>query len=212
VRGLTAARIWLSLGQESGIVSCIGPSVYPGSKERNGRVRIPKTQAKRGRKSREELARPQAQMLLRMQLESNPEALCIVRAMLERASEVLRFQESDSRAIVRSVDEALANVIRHAYKGRAGQPIVVTCRRLKGGQGQDSRAGMEIILEDSGVAAEPKRMKSRSLEEIRPGGLGLYFMKQSMDEVEFSRKKGKNELRLVKYLASPKPEVRPEGE
>jgi anti-sigma regulatory factor (Ser/Thr protein kinase) len=55
-------------------------------------------------------------------------------------------------------------------------------------------------------------MKGRSLEEIRPGGLGLHFMRQSMDEVEFSRKKGKNQLRLVKYLASAAPATASEGE
>jgi hypothetical protein len=37
-------------------------------------------------------------------------------------------------------------------------------------------------------------------------------MRESMDEVEFSRKKGKNQLRLVKYLAPAAPATAPEGE
>ena len=60
--------------------------------------------------------------------------------------------------------------------------------------------------------ADPAKMKGRPLEEIRPGGLGLHFMRQSMDEVEFSRKKGKNQLRLVKYMAPAAPAIAPEGE
>jgi anti-sigma regulatory factor (Ser/Thr protein kinase) len=73
-------------------------------------------------------------------------------------------------------------------------------------------SGIEIVLRDSGVQADPAKMKGRPLDEIRPGGLGLHFMRESMDEVEFSRKKGKNQLRLVKYLAPAAPARAPEGE
>ena len=151
-------------------------------------------------------------MLLSLRLQSNPEALCLVRAVMEQATEMLRFDEPDSRAIVRSVDEALANVICHAYKGHGGLPIEVTCRRLRGGKDCSSPDGMEIVLMDSGRAANPKQLKGRPLEDIRPGGLGLHFIKQSMDVVEFSRKDGKNLLRMLKYLAPSKPGTKLEGE
>jgi anti-sigma regulatory factor (Ser/Thr protein kinase) len=65
---------------------------------------------------------------------------------------------------------------------------------------------------DSGTAADPKKLRGRPLEEVRPGGLGLHFIKQSMDVVEFSRRNGKNLLRMVKHLAPSKPEEKPEGE
>jgi anti-sigma regulatory factor (Ser/Thr protein kinase) len=156
-------------------------------------------------------SRPRAELLLRLYLESNPEALCLVRSTLERASEVTHFQEPDCRAIVRSVDEALANVIRHAYKGRGGLPIEVTCRRLFSGPDEKDPVGLEIELSDSGVAIDPKKLSGRPLDEIRPGGLGLHFMKQSMDVVEFRRKSGKNLLRMVKYLAASKPDYRTGG-
>jgi serine/threonine-protein kinase RsbW len=153
-----------------------------------------------------------SELFMTLYLPSNPESLCLVRATLERATEVLAFSEADSRAIVRSVDEALANVIRHAYRGRGGLPIEVSCSRLL--EAKDSRApkGIEILVKDSGVAVDPKKLKSRSLEEVRPGGLGIHFMKQSMDVVEFYRKTGKNLLRMVKYLAPQKPEATPQGE
>jgi len=171
-------------------------------------VRAPKPLRKHNKQG----TRPHAELLLRLYLESNPEALCLVRATLQSATEVAHFQESDSRAIVRSVDEALANVIRHAYKGRTGLPIEVTCRRLFGDSDSPTPRGLEIVLTDSGVAVDPKKLHGRPLEEIRPGGLGLHFIKQSMDVVEFRRKNGKNLLRMVKYLAPSKPEEKPEGE
>lgn len=172
------------------------------------RVTAPKTKSKPSDEPRHE----RAELLLRLYLESNPEALCLVRATLQSASEVMHFPESDSRAIVRSVDEALANVVRHAYAGRTGLPIEITCKRLWDQTDTQAPRGLEIVLEDSGVAADPKKLQGRSLEEIRPGGLGLHFIKASMDIVEFSRKNGKNLLRLVKYLAPSKPEEKLGGE
>ena len=160
-----------------------------------------KTEGKPGH----EAAQLRAELLLRLQLESNPEALCLVRAAVQSANEVMHFRESESRAIVRSVDEALANVVRHAYAGKPGLPIEVTCRRLWDDSDPPSLRGLEIVLEDSGAEADPKKLRGRSLEEVKPGGLGLHFIKASMDVVEFSRKNGKNLLRMVKYLAPPKP-------
>ncbi len=171
-------------------------------------MRTPISQKKR----KQQVTRPYAEVLLRLYLESNAEALCLVRATIQRATEVVHFPEPESRAIVRSVDEALANVIRHAYKGRPGKSIEVTCRRLYQDREKKVLLGLEIELADAGVPVNPKKLQGRPLEEIRPGGLGLHFMKQSMDVVEFRRKHGKNLLRMVKYLASSQPEQKPEGE
>jgi serine/threonine-protein kinase RsbW len=151
-------------------------------------------------------AQAKADVLLKLELQSNPEALCLVRATVERAAEVLNFHDAETRAIVRSVDEALANVMRHAYGGRPGLPIEMSCRRVKHGRQNPSQQGIEILLADKGVPVKLEALKGRSLDEIRPGGLGLHFIRESMDEVEFSRKKGKNLLRMVKYL-SPTPQA-----
>jgi serine/threonine-protein kinase RsbW len=163
----------------------------------------------KGRKASKQF---QTDLLLKLEMRSNPEALCLVRATLERTAEALNFHSAERRAIVRSVDEALANVMRHAYEGKSGMPIVVTFRRLCGQNHPKTCAGIEVLLEDEGVAINPSKLKGRALEDIRPGGLGLHFMRQSMDEVEFKRKHGKNQLRMVKYLAIPKTVSGSEGE
>ncbi len=155
-----------------------------------------------------------SELLLKLHLQSNPEALCLVRATLERATELLHFQADDSRAIVRSVDEALANVLRHAYKGKRDLPIEISCWKLHDEPGTNSAStgGIEILVEDSGLAPDPSKLKGRNLDDIRPGGLGLHFMRQSMDRVEFGRKKGKNQLRMIKFLGPAAQLKKPEGE
>jgi len=152
-------------------------------------------------------------LLLKLELRSDPEALCLVRATVERAAEMLHFPDADTRAIVRSVDEALANVMRHAYGGHPGRPIEVVCNRVQEEDGaKRERDGLEIVLEDQGEAPDLAKFKSRPLDEIRPGGLGLHFIREGMDVVEFHRKKGKNQLRLVKYLSPAEQDPGSQGE
>jgi anti-sigma regulatory factor (Ser/Thr protein kinase) len=145
-----------------------------------------------------------------MELRSNPEMLCVVRNALGQLAATLGFSEPECHAVVLAVDEALTNIIRHAYLGDAERPIEASFRRirvLRDGKPEDA---LEILLEDRGVTANPKKMCGRALEDVRPGGLGLHFIRKCMDTVEFSRKWGRNQLRLVKILNVRHPRKTPE--
>jgi len=131
--------------------------------------------------------------------------LCVVRNALAELAAKLGFSEPECRAVVLAVDEALTNIIRHAYLGDAEGPIEATFRRIQVPRDGRSGEALEIILEDRGVTVNPKKMCGRALEDVRPGGLGLHFIRESMDTVEFSRRWGRNQLRLVKKLHTREP-------
>jgi len=139
-------------------------------------------------------------MLLKLELQSNPELLCAVRGVVERLTEKMGFPEPECRSVTRAVDEAMTNIIRHAYGNQPDQPIELTCFRAKRAEGGDSVEGLEIILKDQGAQVDPEDMHGRPLDEVKPGGLGLHYIRQSMDIMEFTRADGTNQLRLVKYL------------
>jgi serine/threonine-protein kinase RsbW len=84
------------------------------------------------------------------------------------------------------------------------QPIDVACNRVQRRVSGLRREGLEILLSDRGPAVDPAKLRGRRLDEIKPGGLGLHFIRQSMDTVEFKRMRGINQLRLVKYMAPRK--------
>jgi serine/threonine-protein kinase RsbW len=144
-------------------------------------------------------------LLLKLELLSNPSMLCVVRGAMERITEeIFGFPAPECRSITRAVDEALTNIMRHAYRGREDQPIEMVCRRIRQ-RGTGPRGdGLEILLRDQGPAVDPAKLRGRRLDDIKPGGLGLHFIRQSMDTVEFRRERGMNQLRLVKYLSSAK--------
>ena len=140
-------------------------------------------------------------MLLQLELPSNPEMLCVVRSAVMRLTEEFGFSDEQCRALTRAVDEALANVIRHAYGGRPGRPIEISCRHVQERSGAQ-RDGLEIVLIDHGKSADGKKWCGRPLDDIRPGGLGLHFIQDAVDLMQYSSRFHTNRLRLVKYLDS----------
>jgi serine/threonine-protein kinase RsbW len=139
-------------------------------------------------------------LLLKMELRSKPEMLGVVRQALAQLATVFGFSEADCRAVVLAVDEALANIIRHAYLGNTEKPIKVAFYRVQAARNGHREQALEIVLEDEGKAVNRKKLCGRPLEDLRPGGLGLHFIRECMDSVEFHRKIGRNQLRLVKIL------------
>jgi serine/threonine-protein kinase RsbW len=94
-----------------------------------------------------------------------------------------------------AVDEACSNVIEHAYQGQDKGDITLCC---------DCNGKEWIIaIYDTGLSFDPSLVPEPNLnaniDDIKTGGLGLYFMHQLMDEVEFSfdQERG-NKLLMVK--------------
>lgn len=143
--------------------------------------------------------------LLRLELSSDPEILSVVRSAVTCLAGNLGFAEAESRALTRAVDEALANIICHAYARRPGRPIELFCRRVIARTDGKKAPGLEIVLEDHGPAVDCKKFCGRSLDDVRPGGLGIHFIQSGVDVVQYSRRGNKNRLRLVKYLPAQKP-------
>ena len=137
--------------------------------------------------------------LLKLELRSHPTLLCVIRGALEPLMESLGFSDEQNRAIIRAVDEAVSNIMKHSYHGRLDQPIEVYCNRVQRRTNGESAEGVEILLFDCGPAVDTTKIEARPLDEIRPGGLGLHIIRGSMDTIQYKRAGRLNRLRLVKY-------------
>jgi serine/threonine-protein kinase RsbW len=141
-------------------------------------------------------------LLLKLELRSDPKLLCAVRGALERLAELLGLSAEESRAVTRAVDEALTNIMRHSYGGKLDQPIEVSFSCVPRPPSTGPGQGLEILMCDHGPAVDPAKLQGRHLDDIKPGGLGLHLIHQSMDSVEYRRDRGTNLFRLVKYFDS----------
>lgn len=124
---------------------------------------------------------------------SQAKYLSVVRAATVNIGKLYGMDEPVIEDVKLAVDEACSNVIKHAYKGNPSRKIVVKYRAI-----QDR---FEVIIEDNGMKGRMELMKGRSLDDIRPGGLGIHFIRRVFDVFEFDeKKKDGNRLILIKYM------------
>jgi len=115
----------------------------------------------------------------RFQIEvpSDPAFLRMVRTAVDTLCAVAGMDENGRCMIVLAVDEACANIIRHSYDGAPDKRIIC--------EGRLEEDALSFVLRDFGKKVELSRIQPRELDEVRPGGLGVHFMRKVMDSVEF---------------------------
>jgi serine/threonine-protein kinase RsbW len=137
---------------------------------------------------------------LTLRMVSDPTYLAGARELVSSVARRLGFSEEACGQIALAVDEALCNIIRHGYERRKDGPIWLSLWPLPG---KDGAAGLKIVLEDEARQVNPEEIKSRDLDEIRPGGLGVHIIREVMDEAVYERRdKVGMRLTLVKRRAA----------
>jgi serine/threonine-protein kinase RsbW len=124
------------------------------------------------------------------------QSLASISEFIFRAAQRAGLDSKATYAVQMAVDEACTNIIEHAYGGEGKGTI--TCS-----VGIDPTS-LTIQLEDQGKPFNPKKIKNPNthlpLSRRKEGGLGLFFIRQYMDEVRFEFSAGQgNRLIMVKY-------------
>jgi anti-sigma regulatory factor (Ser/Thr protein kinase) len=125
---------------------------------------------------------------------------------VERANEELRalwlragLPEDMEVPVTMCLEEVLSNVIRHGCTGRQDCLIQVVYRVLPG--------GIEIEVSDDGKPFDPLTLPPPNLnvplEQRRAGGLGVFLVRQMMDEVRYAFQNGRNHLTFLKLWSAP---------
>ncbi len=96
-----------------------------------------------------------------------------------------------------ALDELMSNVARYAYAHGTGD-VTVSLKIL-----DDPRRAV-LTLTDTGVPYDPLKKEdpdvTLSVEDRQIGGLGIFIVKQSMDEMTYAYEDGKNIITIVKYI------------
>ena len=119
-----------------------------------------------------------------------------VRTFSREVFEKLKLDNDLKDELVLAIAEAAQNIVKHGYKG-----VEETTDRMeiKISLKDDN---LEIGFFDKGKAVVPENVKHRKLDDIKPGGLGTFFIKQIMDNAVFKKdQKGwVNHLVLTKKI------------
>jgi len=98
-----------------------------------------------------------------------------------------------------ALEEALANVIMHAYPGGGRHEITVRLGLEPG--------SLTVAVEDDGVPFNPLEASQPDIqspvEQRRVGGLGIHLVRHVMDRLEYRREDGRNRLLMTKRLFMP---------
>ena len=98
--------------------------------------------------------------------------------------------------LVLAIAEAAQNIVKHAYNGGPHTDKMRVRISLNNND-------LQIDIFDKGKPAIPENIKPRALDDIKPGGLGTFFIGQIMDQVVFKTKKEEgwvNHLVLTKKI------------
>ncbi|MHB0858943.1 MAG: ATP-binding protein [Anaerolineae bacterium] len=112
---------------------------------------------------------------------SQVEHLAEIAAFVSSQAARAGMSEDEVFAVQMAVDEACTNSMEHAYEGRTDGMVRVCCAI--------EADGLTVRIIDFGKPFDPTSVPtpdvSAPLEERGIGGLGLFFMRRLMDEVEF---------------------------
>ena len=133
---------------------------------------------------------------VKLELFSQPRLLAGARALISNIAQRIGFNEIFCGQISLAIDEALCNIINHGYDKRTDGRIMLSIWAI-----QNEPPSLRIVIEDNARQVDPATIQSRNLEDVRPGGLGVYLINEIMDEVKYEKREGGGmRLTMVKLL------------
>ena len=105
-----------------------------------------------------------------------------------------QIENRTAKEIELAADEAASNIIKHGYNiENKNNKIEIKLEIIK--------KKLFVHLFDNAVPVNQDKIKHRNLEDIKPGGLGSYFINNIMDEVKWKKSdKWVNHLTLIKNI------------
>ena len=119
-----------------------------------------------------------------------------IRAFSREIFEKININEDLKDELVLAIAEAAQNIVKHAYKNIDSTTDKMEIKiSLK-----DSE--LEIGFFDKGRPVDSANVRHRKIDDVKPGGLGTFFIKQIMDAVVFKEgeKPWINHLVLTKKI------------
>mgnify|MGYP001470135652 FL=1 len=119
-----------------------------------------------------------------------------VRTFSREVFEKINLPQDQKDELVLAIAEAAQNIVKHAYKD-----VTETSDRMEIKISLKEN-DLEIGFFDKGKAVIPENIQHRKLDDIKPGGLGTFFIKQIMDAAVFKKdqKEWVNHLVLTKKI------------
>lgn len=125
------------------------------------------------------------------------ENLTAVTAFVDEQLELLNCPLKTQMQVDIAIDELFGNIAHYAYNPEVGAATVRV-------EVMEEPLSVVITFIDNGVPYDPLEKSdpdiTLSAEERDIGGLGIYMVKKSMDDISYEYKNGQNILRIKKKI------------
>ena len=108
----------------------------------------------------------------------NSASLKDVRSFSREVFEKANIDQDLKDELVLAIAEAAQNIVKHAYQNQETKERMEIKISLINGE-------LEIGFYDKGRPVDQAKVRHRSIDDVKPGGLGTFFIQQIMDAVEF---------------------------
>ena len=127
--------------------------------------------------------------------EVNSSNLKHVRSFCREVFEKLNINQELKDELVLAIAEAAQNIVKHAYNNEQTEDKMEIKISLQNGE-------LEIGFFDKGRPVDKDNVRHRKIDDVKPGGLGTFFIQQIMDAVVFKEgeKPWINHLILTKKI------------
>jgi anti-sigma regulatory factor (Ser/Thr protein kinase) len=130
-------------------------------------------------------------MKKKIEFASHPANLWLVRHCVRQFLQDRAFSRREIDLMVLGVDEACTNIIRHAYHLADDQLISLSLETIKSD-------GVRFRLRDYGDRFDSTKCRGRSLDQLRPGGLGVHLIRHAFDQIDYQKRQRGTLLVLTK--------------
>ncbi len=114
--------------------------------------------------------------LVELHFPSRPERLTLVRALVKRSAEIAGCCDELADKLVIAMNEACMNVIQHAYNFDESGEIILEIL--------NNEEEIQFRLTDHAEPIDLEKVEPRDLDDVRPGGLGVHFIREIMDHCD----------------------------
>lgn len=137
----------------------------------------------------------------RLRINSDTRLLGMVRNFISKNLKKSLMPKNIQNRIILAVDEAVTNIIEHAYEFHKHGVIDIAVNY--------DNEKFKITIYDSGKTFNPNNVAEPNIMEHikkkKKKGLGIFLIRQIMDEIHYDYKEGyQNELMMIKYIPKEK--------
>ena len=134
---------------------------------------------------------------MELEISNNVEEIFKVNELIDKACETWNIDRAHGHKVNLALEEIVSNIINYGFTNGEGHLIKLSIKLM----GDIVR----ITIIDDAKAFNPLEKEDpdsldKPIEDREVGGLGIYFVKQFMDHVEYRRENGKNILIIEKNI------------